>query len=256
MRPDLVQFLRGNVPADPWHGEAMPPKTSTADQAQALKQVRAAARKYRTADLPPLKSAARQALREAVAQAAQAGVKQIEVARVSGLSKAQVSRLSRGATSGRTPLPPAEYLVHSLPTESIVARYREGATAVELGREYGCSSTTILTILRRCQVKIRKGNEIELPVSDADLVRRYRDERMQIQDIAADLGVKPNLISRRLSAAGVRIPVGHRRMDLPDMEIVARYRRGESIAGLARAYGVSAPTIVRRIREDEAIWGS
>ncbi|WP_157849386.1 hypothetical protein [Streptomyces violaceorubidus] len=230
----------------------MPPKSSTAGQEQALKEVRAAAKKYLAADLPPLKRAARQALREAVAQAAQAGVKQVEVARASGLSKAQVSRLSRGATSGRTPLPPAEYLVRSLPTDPIVTRYQEGATAVDLGREYGCSSTTILTILRRCQVQVRKGREIELPVSDADLVRRYVDERMQIQDIAAELGVKPNLISRRLSAAGVRIPVGHRRMDLPDAEIVRRYRAGESANRIAKSYGVSHVTVMRRVREDRA----
>jgi DNA invertase Pin-like site-specific DNA recombinase len=39
-------------------------------------------------------------------------------------------------------------------------------------------------------------------------------------------------------------------MDLPDAEIVRRYKEGESLQSLARSYGVSLPTIKRRIRED------
>jgi len=234
----------------------MPQNTAPDHSAQALAEVRDAAQRYRNALTPETRKATRQTLNAAIARAAQAGVKQVLIASAAGLSKAQVSRVSRGATSGRIPLPAAEYLVDTLPATRIIAQYKAGATAVQLGREYGCSGTTILGLLKRHRVPRRDGRRIELPVSAEELVRRYVHERKQIQDIAAELGVKPNLISRRLAAAGVVVPVGQRRMDLPDAEIVARYKRGETVQSIAASYGVSLPTIKRRIREDQSRTGA
>ncbi|MGQ4393826.1 hypothetical protein ACN6K5_003612 [Streptomyces violaceoruber] len=233
----------------------MPPKTSTADQVQALKQVREAARKYHSASLPPLKRVARQALREAVTHAASAGVRQIEVVRASGLSKAQVSRLARGATSGRSPLPPAVYLSATLPAAEICVRYQDGESTNQLAKVYGCSNTTIIGILKRHDVPRRVGRTIELPVPDEELARRYLQDRMELQQLAEELGVKPNLVSRRVAAAGVKVPVGHRRMDLPDAEIVRRYKAGESANRIAKSYGVSHVTVMRRVREDRSSRG-
>jgi transposase-like protein/uncharacterized protein YerC len=230
----------------------MPQTTTPEPVAQALNEVRDAARQYRDATTPEERDTARKALNATIVRAVQAGAKQAQVVRITGLSRAQVSRVSRGATSGRTPLPPAKYLVDALPADRIADRYRAGATAVQLGREYGCNSSTILAVLERHGVTRRKGRWIDLPVTDAELVRRYVDERLEIQEIASQLGVKPNLISRRLTAAGVVIPRGQRRMDLPDAEIVARFKRGEPVLRIARAYGVSTPTILRRIREDQS----
>lgn len=191
-------------------------------------------------------------LNAAVRQAVQSGIRQVDVARETGLSTAQVSRVARGGTSGATRLPPAEYLVAKLPVQEIAAAYQSGTSAGQLGIDYGCSGSTILSLLKRHNVRRRNGREIELAVGDAVLVRRYVEDRDEIQHIAADLGVKPNLVSRRLAAAGVRIPVGHRRMDLPDEEIVARYHRNEPVKQIARSYGVSWITIMRRIKEDRA----
>lgn len=230
----------------------MPQTTAPDHNTQALAEIRDAAQQYRKALTPETRKTTRQALNAAIARAARTGVKQVHIARAAGLSKAQVSRVSRGATSGRTPLPAAEYLVDTLPAARIIAQYKAGATAVQLGREYGCSNTTILGLLKRHRVPRRDGRRIELPVSVEELVRRYVDEREQIQDIAAELGVKPNLISRRLAAAGVVVPVGQRRMDLPDAEIVARFEHGEPVARIARSYGVSVPTIKRRLRDPRA----
>lgn len=242
----------GNAPGKPWHGVFMPPKTSTADQVQALKQVREAAKKYQSADLPPLKRVARQALREAVTHAASAGVKQIEVAKASGLSKAQVSRLARGATSGRTPLPPATFLLDTLPAAEVIARYQSGESTRQLGAVYGCSESTIIAILKRNSIPRRAGRRIDLPVTDEELARRYLHERVELQELARELGVTPNLVSRRVAAAGVKVPVGHRRMDLPDAEIVRRYKAGESANRIAKSYGVSHVTVMRRVREDRS----
>lgn len=242
----------GNVPGRPWHGVFMPPKTSTANQVQSLKQVRAAAKEYHSADLPPLKRVARQALREAVTHAANVGVKQVEIVRASGLSKAQVSRLARGATSGRTPLPPAIFLLDTLPATEVIARYQSGESTRQLGAAYGCSETTIIAILKRNSIPRRAGRRIDLPVTDEELARRYLEERVELQQLATELGVKPNLVSRRVAAAGVVVPVGHRRMDLPDAEIVRRYKAGESANRIAKSYGVSHVTVMRRVREDRS----
>ena len=230
----------------------MPQNPAPDHVGQALDQVRDAARRYRAATSPQSRGAARETLNKAVVAAVRAGAKQVQVSRISGLSKAQVSRVARGGTSGRTPLPPATHLVDTLPAKDIVTRYRAGETTYQLGRAYGCSQTTIISILKRHGVSRRVGRLIELPVSDEELARRYLEERAELQQLAAELGVKPNLVSRRVAAAGVAVPVGHRRMDLPDAEIVARYKRGEPVQRIARSYGVSWPTIMRRIREDRA----
>lgn len=182
-----------------------------------------------------------------MATAARSGIKQTLIAKAAGLSKAQVSRVARGATSGKTPLPPAEYLVNTLPADQIVERYQQGETSFDLGRAYGCSNTTIINILKRHGVARREGRTIHLPVSNEYLAHRYLNDRVEIQHLAAQLGVKPDLVSRRLAAAGVVVPVGQRRMDLPDEEIVERYQRGEPIEEIAQSYGVSSRTIRRRV---------
>ncbi|PSK57056.1 hypothetical protein B0E38_02587 [Streptomyces sp. 111WW2] len=179
-------------------------------------------------------------------------MKQVEVVRASGLSKAQVSRLARGATSGRTPLPPAVYLSATLPAAEICARYQAGESTNQLAKVYGCSNTTIIGILKRHDVPRRVGRTIELPVPDEELARRYLEERVELQQLATELGVKPNLVSRRVAAAGVKVPLGHRRMDLPDAEIVRRYKAGESANRIAKSYGVSHVTVMRRVREDRS----
>lgn len=245
-----MPFVRGNTAANAWHGGSMPQSPAPDRASQALTQLQNATRQYQDASSPQAQRTAREALHKAITVAVQAGIKQAQVARASGLSKAQVSRLVRGATSGRAALPPAEYLLHKLPVQDIVARYQEGESATDIGEDYGCSNTTILDLLRRNGVARRAGRMVDLPVPDEELARRYVEERAQLQDLAAEFGVTVNLISRRLAKAGVVVPVGKRRMDLPDAEIVARYRRGETVQSIARSYGVSFPTIKRRIRED------
>lgn len=226
------------------------PQSSSPDRlGQALSQVRTTARQYRAATDPQSRPAARQALNKAIVTAVQAGVKQAQVAHISGLSKAQVSRVARGGTSGRSPLPAATYLVHTLPAEEIIRRYESGDSATQIGASYGCSNTTILHILRDHGVARRKGHRTELPVTNKELARRYVEEKALIQDLAAEFGVAPATISERLADAGVVVPIGKRRIDLPVPEILRRYDEGEPVNALARAYGVSSPAIYYRLHE-------
>lgn len=194
-------------------------------------------------------SAAARDLHQSIRAAIASGARQADLVRSTGLSRAQVSRIARGASSGRQQLPPAQHVVDTLPADEIIARYRSGASARTIGETYGCSASTILAVLRRHHVQRRVARRIELSIPTAEIVRRYRDERCEIKAIAAGLGVAPHLISRRLAEGGVKVPVGQRRMDLPDAEIRRRHREGETVVSLSAAFGVSGPTIERRIRE-------
>lgn len=230
----------------------MPQDIDPEQVAQALAAIPACARRFRNARGGEARQATRKALHQAVAHAVAAGATQTQAAKAAGLSKAQVSRLVRGATSGRTPLPPAVYLSATLPAAEICVRYQAGESTNQLAKVYGCSNTTIIGILKRHDVPRRVGRTVELPVPDEELARRYLEERMELQQLAEELGVKPNLVSRRVAAAGVKVPVGHRRMDLPDVEIVRRYKAGESANRIAKSYGVSHVTVMRRVREDRS----
>ncbi|MFE0206973.1 hypothetical protein [Streptomyces sp. NPDC058985] len=230
----------------------MPQHLDPARVAQALAAIPNQARQYRNARSVEAKMTTRKNLHQAVAHAVDVGATQTQAAKASGLSKAQVSRLVRGATSGRTSLPPATYLVDTLPAAEVCVRYRAGESTVQIAEAYGCGESTIITVLKRNDVPRRVGRKIELPVSDTELARRYLDERVELQQLARELGVKPNLVSRRVAAAGVKVPLGHRRMDLPDAEIVRRYKAGESANQIAKSYGVCHVTVMRRVREDQA----
>jgi hypothetical protein len=140
---------RGNVHAYSCHRCRMPPNNQSAEKA--LAGVRTAARRNRAAAGTPDAAAARKALRYAVAAAANCGIKQTLIAKAAGLSKAQVSRVARGASSGKTTLPPATYLVDTLPSDEIVERYRSGETTYDLSRAYECSNTTIINILKQTE---------------------------------------------------------------------------------------------------------
>ncbi|MFD5848303.1 hypothetical protein [Streptomyces chartreusis] len=181
--------------------------------------------------------------------AVQTGAKQARIASLSGLSKAQISRIARGASSGHTPLPPAEYMVRTLPAKEIIRAYTSGHSSTQIAASYGCSNTTILHILRDHGVARRTGNRTELPVTNQELARRYVEDRALIQDMAAEFGVTPATISERIADSGVAVPIGQRRIDLPVPEILRRYDAGESVNSLSRAYGVSSPVIYHRLHE-------
>jgi transposase-like protein len=86
------------------------------------------------------------------------------------------------------------------------------------------------------------------PVVDPTEASRLWREGMRVTDIALAYGVHPLTVSRALTRAGVRRPCGNRRAPLPEREIAERRAAGESISALARAYGVSRPTIRLRLR--------
>ncbi|MEU9615871.1 hypothetical protein AB0D56_30580 [Streptomyces sp. NPDC048209] len=194
---------------------------------------------------------ARRALHVAIVAAVQGGTSQAEASRLSGLGTPHVCRLVRGVSSGRIKPPPSTRMpfVQQVSLDELAARYKAGETVAQLAEYHECSTTTIRGLLDLRGVK-RRGRRIQLPVSSGELARRYLEGREKVQDLAAEFGVSPRTMSVRIAEAGVRVPLGSRRLDLPDAEIAERYARGETITQLSAFYGVSGPAIRRRIREN------
>jgi uncharacterized protein (DUF433 family) len=199
---------------------------------------------------------ARSELHKALLAAVASGTTQAAARRVAGLSSAQTSRLVRGATSGKIELPRVRQapLADRLPVQEILTRYQAGESSDELGQAFGCSGSSIRRLLASNGVPLRppRRRSTVLPISDEEMARRYIEDRATAKGLAAEFGVKPHLISRRLAKAGVHVPVGQRRLALPDDEIVQRVRNGEPVSRVAAAYGISFPSVKRRIRWDDA----
>ncbi|MFF2864487.1 LysM peptidoglycan-binding domain-containing protein [Streptomyces rubiginosohelvolus] len=193
--------------------------------------------------------AASRELRAAIISAVRDGMRQAEASRISGFGTPHISRLMRGVSSGRvTPPPPPPPFKERIPLPQLVQHYQDGQTLAALAAKHGCGTTTIRDLLESCGVQPR-GRCIQLSATPEELARRYVDGRERLQDMAAEFGVSVATISARLAEAGVKVPLGARRLDLPDAEILERYRKGETVGRLAAAYGVSYPAIKRRIRE-------
>lgn len=228
---------------------ATPPE-QLADARAALKAATTRYRKTRHQGTPATRKAATDALYAAITTAVHAGMTQAEACRLTGFSTPHVCRLVRGVSSGkvRPPASSRRLLEERLPVAEITARYEAGESSHRLAAAYGCSAQSITNLLEKHGIPRRLRGRITLPVPSSELVRRYTEDRQQIQQIAADLGVAGHLISRRLAEAGVRVPRGQRRLALPDQTIVDRYLAGETVKALSLSYGVSSPAITLRLR--------
>lgn len=196
----LAMFLesgQGKALANPWHGTCMPHNTNAADVTQALAAVRSASHRYRSAR-GSARRPARSALYEAIAHAVRGGATQAQVSDASGFSKAQVSRVARGGKSGASQLPPAKYLIDTLPADRIVERYKAGESARQLGEAFACSRSTISEILKRRDIPrdARPGPPRTVVPEEEIMERRKQGE--SLRRIAKSYGVSRELIRRRV----------------------------------------------------------
>jgi hypothetical protein len=134
-----------------------------------------------------------------------------------------------------------------LPIGDMARRYWRREPIERIAASYGVSGRTLFRMLKRFGIERNGGTRKHLPLSVQEIARFYTHERHQLQDIAAELDVNRGIISRRLREAGVRVPVGHRPLDLPAQEIRRRREAGETLAALARDFDTSVPTIRQRL---------
>nr|WTB29735.1 hypothetical protein OG781_09735 [Streptomyces sp. NBC_00830] len=125
-----------------------------------------------------------------------------------------------------------------------------GESAASLAAEFGLTERFVFRLLDKHDIP-RRGCVKELDMPLAELKRRYLEDRVELQDLAAMLGVSRGTVSRRLAEAGVTVPLGARPLDLPVDEILERRQRNETLKEIAAVYDVSVPTIRRRLDQAE-----
>ncbi|MFB6665975.1 helix-turn-helix domain-containing protein [Streptomyces parvus] len=85
--------------------------------------------------------------------------------------------------------------------------------------------------------------------TDAEIVAAYK-QGAGIQELARQNGMAHHTVSEVLKAAGVVLRGrGAPRKDLPEDEILERANSGEKLTDLAKAYGITDPTLRRVLRE-------
>jgi uncharacterized protein (DUF433 family) len=117
----------------------------------------------------------------------------------------------------------------------------------EIASIYEVSAWTIASRLDRAGVARRVGDDhTVLPVEEA--VRAYRKQPDRLAELATDLGINAQLITRRAQQQ----PRGRRgqrrdRTDVPAAEVARRYREGWTVPQIAAAYRTAVSTVLRRL---------
>lgn len=125
----------------------------------------------------------------------------------------------------------------------VVDQYLGGRSLQELGERFGCSDRTIARILRVHGVPRRPCKKPR--VVDHDEVVRLFESGVGTTEIASRLGCTSPSVVRILGRHGVsakkpKIPAG--------VGLVAKYKGGATLMGLARKYGCSARTVAETLR--------
>ncbi|WP_432112718.1 hypothetical protein [Streptomyces sp. S1] len=204
------------------------------------------------------------------------GMPQQRVAATLGISvEAVVARLEPGLRRSRHEAArlAAQQQGDFLPRDEIIDRYVQGATMTELGQLYGVHPSTIRRRIPDDLVRSRSRTRTPAPrprqvPADEEVRRRYRVEE-GVSALARESGVSARAFraqnpgaDRRGRPAGaaptspprpsVSKPGSSRTaLPIPDEEILARYRAGQSASAIGREAGVDCRTILRRIPETE-----
>lgn len=90
-----------------------------------------------------------------------------------------------------------------LPRAAIVQHYQAGQSTVILARRYGCSPTTVATILHASGVAVRPARFRSVPVPEAALREQYLVQRLPVSQIAANFGVSASTIGNKRRLYGI-----------------------------------------------------
>lgn len=91
-------------------------------------------------------------------------------------------------------------------------------------------------------------------ISDETLIhaRKFIENGGKLKDFATLFMCSPDALSKKLRASGFviprRVPAGTNKLALPEAEMIARYRAGENVLTLARAYGISRAPITAMLK--------
>jgi DNA-binding NarL/FixJ family response regulator len=136
------------------------------------------------------------------------------------------------------------------PADEVARLYRLGLTMAEVAGIYGVSAWTIAARLDRAGMPRRSGspNRAVLPVERA--VRGYVRQPHRLPELAAELGISPQLIvDRSLRREPRERGQGRHRADVRPEEVADLYRAGWTMAQIAAKYDTASGTVLRRLDE-------
>lgn len=133
-----------------------------------------------------------------------------------------------------------------VPAEEVARLYRLGLTMTETAGIYQVSEWVIASRLDGVRVRRRTGGRGVLPVDRA--VRRYLREPHLLTELAAGLGINPQLIVDRSRKPGPRERgQGRYRAEIRAADVADLYRAGWTIKQIAGKYGAAKTTILNRL---------
>lgn len=126
-------------------------------------------------------------------------------------------------------------------------RLREqGASTAELAERFGVSRGVMKETVRGIRGSAVGAKSRQ---TDAEIVAAY-EGGASLKELARQNGMAKLTVSEVLKAAGVTLRGrGGPRKDLPEREILERANSGERLTDLAKAYGITDPTLRRVLRE-------
>jgi lambda repressor-like predicted transcriptional regulator/transposase-like protein len=135
----------------------------------------------------------------------------------------------------------------AVPAGEAARLYRLGLTMGEIARIYGVSAWVIGSRLDEAGVRRRApGGRRSLPLDRA--VRSYRRQPGQLGELAAGLGIDPQLIvDRAAQPAPAQRGQGTYRADVHAADVAGLYRAGWTVTQIAGKYGTAANTILNRL---------
>jgi lambda repressor-like predicted transcriptional regulator len=135
----------------------------------------------------------------------------------------------------------------AVPAGEAARLYRLGLTMAEIGRIYGVSAWVIGSRLDEAGVRRRApGGRRSLPLDRA--VRGYRRQPGQLAELAAGLGIDPQLIvDRAAQPSPAQRGQGTYRADVRAADVAGLYRAGWTVKQIASRYGTAANTILNRL---------
>ena len=142
-----------------------------------------------------------------------------------------------------------------LPIEEIVEKWEKGATYEDFSKEYGVSEHTISKKITEYYEKEGKEKpkrqskqRINLPIEE--IVKKWEKGAIQ-KDLSKEYGASRYTINKKISEyyekEGKEKP--KRRVELQIEEIVKKWERGPTQKELSKEYGISEPTISKKITE-------
>jgi|GEM_PF-2070369 len=165
-------------------------------------------------------------------------------------SNSEVQKLLENKGGGQNKIEVPEDIV-----SLIIDLYENKNSTTKIAEETGYGDFVIKRILRDRGLTRRSGESLQKSFSQGDedeIVRMYRGG-CSSGEIGKSFGVGNGTIIRLLRARGVAIrQIGEATKKLDqdqELGVVAKYLEGFSTTGLATEYAVSAPTIVRILRD-------